>query len=353
MALVIALSAALAVALFVCAFLALRVSSDRRVSEAERRLAEHNAILLRPLFDQMKGDIEGFRKMADASRQENARLGAALKEQLQEVGRKAEGLGRQADEFVTALKGGNKVQGNWGEGILSKTLEDAGLVKGENFVEQQGTSEDRPDVTVFDGAGHQIFIDAKVNITDFIAAANAANEGRADESAALMKRHAASVKAQVRRLSEKNYQQKLGGAEVVVMFMPSEATYAAAVSADPALIAFANACRIVLATPQMLLSFLMLFRLGIVRQQLEKNNKEIRDSAEMVIQRVDAAFAELEGVGKALESAMARYHETMKKLGLESGGRNVLTPARRLIELTNSTSRRASKMLDPGGAESR
>ena len=336
-ALVIALSAALAVALFVCAFLALRVSSDRRVSEAERSLAEHNAVLLRPLFDQMKGDIEGFRRMADASRQENARLGAALKEQLQEVGRKAEGLGRQADEFVTALKGGNKVQGNWGEGILSKTLEDAGLVKGENFVEQEGTSEDRPDVTVFDGAGHRIFIDAKVNITDFIAAANAANEGRADESAALMKRHAASVKAQVRRLSEKNYQQKLGGAEVVVMFMPSEATYSAAVVADPALVAYANAQRVALATPQTLLTLLTLFRLGIVHQQVEKNNAEINRRAQQLIERVDAAFAAFDAVGKALETATAKYHDALRKLGLETGGQNVLTPAKELVRLTNSS----------------
>ena len=337
MTLVIALSAALAVALFVCAFLALRVSSDRRVSEAERRLAEHNEILIRPLFDQMKGDIEGFRRMVDDSQKKNVALGAALKEQLVEVGRKAEGLGRQADEFVTALKGGNKVQGNWGEGILSKTLEDAGLVKDENFVEQQGTSEDRPDVTVFDGAGHRIFIDAKVNITDFIAAANAASEGRADESAALMKRHAASVKAQVRRLSEKNYQQKLGGAEVVVMFMPSEATYSAAVVADPALVAYANAQHVALATPQTLLTLLTLFRLGIVHQQVEKNNAEINKRAQQLIERVDAAFAAFDAVGKALETATTKYHDALRKLGLETGAQNVLTPAKELVRLTNTS----------------
>ena len=317
----------------------------RSLAARERELAERNAAQVRPLFDRMKADLDDFRKAASDAQKENARLGASLKTQIEDVGKKAEGLGRQADEFVTALKGGNKVQGNWGEGILAKTLEDAGLVKGENFTEQEGTRADRPDVTVFDGAGHKVFIDAKVNISDFIAAVNAANEGRAEESAALMKRHAASVRAQVKLLSEKNYPGKLDGAEIVIMFLPSEATYSAAVIADPALISYANRCKVVLATPQMLLSFLTLFRLGIVHQQVERNNAEIGKRAEMFISRIDAAFAAFDKVGKALETATTAYHESLRKLGLEEGGQNVLTPAKDLIRLTNSTAKRNASLL--------
>ena len=227
------------------------------------------------LFAQLKDSLGEFRRAAEASQKENSGLGRELKVQLEEVGRKAASLGQQADEFVTALKGGNKIQGNWGEGILAKTLEDSGLVRGVNFREQEGTREDRPDVTVEDGLGHKILIDAKVNITDFTAAMNAENEGRTEEAAELMKRHAGSVREQVRKLAAKNYPKQLQGEEPVIMFMPSEATYTAAVRVDPELIAFANAQKVAIATPQMLLSFLMLFRLGIVHQQVEKNNLEI------------------------------------------------------------------------------
>ena len=150
------------------------------------------------LFAQLKDSLGEFRRAAEASQKENSGLGRELKVQLEEVGRKAASLGQQADEFVTALKGGNKIQGNWGEGILAKVLEDSGLVKDVNYFEQTGTREDRPDITVKDGLGHKILIDAKVNITDFTAAMNAANEGRAEEAEALMKRHAASVRTQVR-----------------------------------------------------------------------------------------------------------------------------------------------------------
>ena len=299
------------------------------------------------LFEQLRTSLVDFRRAAEASQKENSGLGRELKVKLEEVGRHAASLGQQADEFVTALKGGNKIQGNWGEGILAKTLEDAGLVKGVNYDEQTGTRDDRPDVTVFDGLGHKIFIDAKVNITDFVAAANAASEGRADEAAELTKRHAASVRAQVKNLAAKNYPKTLQGEEIVIMFMPSEATYAAAVRADPDLVAYANAQKIVLATPQMLLSFLMLFRLGIVRQQVEKNNLEIGKRAQQILDRMDAAFVALDKVGKALEDATAKYHEALGKLGMEPGAQNIVTPAKDLIHLTESAAKRNSKLLQP------
>ena len=299
------------------------------------------------LFAQLKDSLGEFRRAAEASQKENSGLGRELKVQLEEVGRKAASLGQQADEFVTALKGGNKIQGNWGEGILAKTLEDSGLVKDVNYFEQTGTREDRPDVTVEDGLGHKIFIDAKVNITDFTAAMNAANEGRAEEAETLMKRHAASVRAQVKNLAAKNYPKQLEGEEPVIMFLPSEATYSAAVRADPGLIAFANAQKIALATPQMLLSFLMLFRLGIVRQQVEKNNLEIGKRAQQLLDRMDAAFVALDKVGKALDDANAKYHEALGKLGIEPGAQNIITPAKELIRLTESTEKRNAKLLQP------
>ena len=299
------------------------------------------------LFAQLKDSLGEFRRAAEASQKENSGLGRELKVQLEEVGRKAASLGQQADEFVTALRGGNKIQGNWGEGILAKTLEDSGLVRGVNFREQEGTREDRPDVTVEDGLGHRIFIDAKVNITDFAAAMNAANEGRAEDAEELMKRHAASVRAQVKNLAAKNYPKQLQGEDPVIMFMPSEATYSAAVRVDPELIAFANAQKVAIATPQMLLSFLTLFRLGIVHQQVEKNNLEIGKRAQQLLDRMDAAFTALDKVGKALDDATAKYHEALGKLGLEPGAQNIITPAKELIRLTESAEKRNAKLLQP------
>ena len=257
----------------------------------------------------------------------------------------AQSLGRQADEFVAALRGGSKVQGNWGEGILAKVLEDAGLRRGENFVEQTGAREaGLPDVTVFDGAHRKILIDAKVNIVDFIAATNAARAGDAAEAARLMREHAKRVRAQVDALAARNYPELMKREDkdaesvysnVVVMFMPSEATYFAAVDADPSLVAHANAKKIVLATPQMLFGYILLFKMAIDRVEVARNQEEIAKRAKQIVERMDAAFVALEKVGKSLEDAQSKYHLALAKLGVEPGAQNVAVPARELAKLAN------------------
>ena len=309
-----------------------------------KSLAEQNAAQVRPLFEQLAAKFGELRQASEQAREANVRLGENLKVKLDEVGLKAQSLGRQADEFVAALRGGNKVQGNWGEGILAKVLEDAGLRRGENFVEQTGAREGLPDVTVFDGAHRKILIDAKVNIVDFIAATNAARAGDAEGAARLMKEHAKRVRAQVDALAARNYPELMKREDkdsesvysnVVVMFMPSEATYFAAVDADPSLVAHANAKRIVLATPQMLFGYILLFKMAIDRVEVARNQEEIAKRAKQIVERMDAAFVALEKVGKSLEDAQSKYHLALAKLGVEPGAQNVAVPARELAKLAN------------------
>ena len=319
-----------------------------------KSLAEQNAAQVRPLFEQLAAKFGELRQASEQAREANVRLGENLKVKLDEVGLKAQSLGRQADEFVAALRGGNKVQGNWGEGILAKVLEDAGLRRGENFVEQTGAREGLPDVTVFDGTHRKILIDAKVNIVDFIAATNAARTGNAEEAARLMKEHAKRVRAQVDALAARNYPELMKREDkdsesvysnVVVMFMPSEATYFAAVDADPSLVAHANAKRIVLATPQMLFGYILLFKMAIDRVDVARNQEEIAKRAKQIVERMDAAFVALEKVGKSLEDAQSKYHLALAKLGVEPGAQNVAVPARELAKLANIPDAPSSAIL--------
>ena len=319
-----------------------------------KSLAEQNAAQVRPLFEQLAAKFGELRQASEQAREANVRLGENLKVKLDEVGLKAQSLGRQADEFVAALRGGNKVQGNWGEGILAKVLEDAGLRRGENFVEQTGAREGLPDVTVFDGAHRKILIDAKVNIVDFIAATNAARAGDAEGAARLMKEHAKRVRAQVDALAARNYPELMKREDkdsesvysnVVVMFMPSEATYFAAVDADPSLVAHANAKKIVLATPQMLFGYILLFKMAIDRVEVARNQEEIAKRAKQIVERMDAAFVALEKVGKSLEDAQSKYHLALAKLGVEPGAQNVAVPARELAKLANIPDAPSSAIL--------
>jgi len=308
-----------------------------------KSLAEQNAAQVKPLFDQLRTKFDEFRRAADDAQASNLRLGSALQARIEDVGQKAAGLGRQAEEFVAALRGGSKVQGNWGEGILRKVLEDAGLRPGENFVEQEGAQgAGLPDVTIFDGAHRKLLVDAKVNITDFIAAVNASRAGNAAEAERLMKEHAKRVKQQVDALAARNYPDKMKKADrdpeavysgVVVMFMPSEATYFAAVNADPSLVAHANAKKIVLATPQMLYGYVLLFKMALDRIEVARNQEEIAKRAKQIVDRMDDAFSALEKVGKSLADAQDKYHAALMKIGMEDGALNVLVPAKALAKL--------------------
>ena len=325
------------------------------LSERARDISRDNAERLAPLFDSMRADFTALRNASDAARRENAVLAASLKDRLAETLAASRSLSRQADEFVSALKSSSKLQGNWGEGILTKVLEDAGLREGINFAVQTGSRDaGLPDVTIFDGNSRRILIDAKVNISDFIAGANAMREGRDEEAAAHMRDHAKSVRAQVTSLAARKYPEKLRAADpaanveyssIVIMFMPSEATYAAAVTADPALIAWANTKNVVIASPQMLFGYLVLFKLGLDRLQVDRNNQEIAKRAKQILERLDSAFVALEDIGKSLEKATVRYHDALRRLGKEEGGQNIVTPARELVRLTNSAEKRSSAAL--------
>ena len=328
-----------------------------KLEEKAGDLSAKNARDVKPLFDALRQNIDEFKRAAESAKDSNLRLGGELSSKIEAVGRSAQSLGKQADDFVTALRGGNKNQGNWGEGIVRNILESAGLRAGEDFFEQSGAAgAGLPDFTVKYGEHRKVLIDAKVNIDSFLAANTAYSEGRSADADALMKEHARSVRTQIVNLAGKKYPARLkekdpdGEAEyspIVIMAMPSEATYAAALSADPGIGAFANSNNIVLASPQMLFGYLVLFKLVIDRLKVDRNNQEIAKRANQILSRMDAAFLALEKVGKAIDDAQRQYHESMKKLGGEEGGQSVLVPARELAKLVNSTVKRSSAAMQP------
>ena len=330
-----------------------------QLEQKSGQLSERNAKDVKPLFDTLRQNIDELRKVTESVKDSNVKLGGELSTKIDEVGRKAQSLGQQADAFVTALRGGNKNQGNWGEGIVRNVLEGAGLRPGTDFVEQHGANDALPDFTVLDGLHRKILIDSKVNIDAFLAADQAAKEGRTEDAEKWIGEHAKKVRLQVSNLSGKNYPVRLKEKDsdleaeyspIVIMAMPSEATYSAAISADPQLVSFANERGIVLASPQMLFGYLVLFKIGMDRLKVDRNNQEISKRAKHILERMDAAFVALEKIGKSLGAAQEQYHEAMRKLGGEEGGLNILVPARELARLSTTSAKCASLAMQQGVA---
>ena len=333
-----------------------KLLAENTAAKGAKELAGENAAVLKGLLAGFSSDFKALKDANEAARRENLLLGNTLKEKIDDVTNRALTLGKQADDFISALKGGHKVQGNWGEGILTRVLEDAGLEEGRNFILQSGSSDTgRPDVTLMDGTSRRIFIDAKVNISCYIDSVNAARSGDEEESARLLKEHARRVRAQITSLCEKNYpgriskEEKEAGifyAPFVIMFMPSEATYSAAIAADPGLVAFANAHNVLLSSPQMLFGYLVLFKFAFDRVQIDKNNAAIAARTKLLLERLEAAFAQFDDVASHLDKAVEAFHGSMKRLGKEEGGMNILAPAKDLIRLAGYRAKKSTVLTD-------
>jgi len=133
--------------------------------------------------------------------------------------------------------------------------------------------------------------------------------------------------------------------------MPSEATYSAAISTDPQLVSFANEHAVVLASPQMLFGYLVLFKIGMDRLKVDRNNQNIANRAKQILERMDSAFVALERIGKSLGAAQDQYHEAMRKLGGEDGGMSILVPARELAKLATTHRKCASLAMQQGESQ--
>jgi len=329
--------------------------ASKAIEEKNSYLVNGNAVIVKPLFDQVKERLEEFRTAAESAQKENIALNSALRSQIETLGRNAASLGKQAEDFITALKSGNKIKGNWGEGIVKNTLEAIGLRENQDYRCQTGSEgAGIIDFIVSDGSDRKILIDSKVNIDAFIEASNAVESGRHEEAKLLFAKHAEKVKAQIVNLASKNYPQNLERADpgsiyspVVIMAMPSEATFAAAISSDPALCSFAYSNNIVLSSPQMLYGYMVLFKLGLDRIRINRNHDEIFKRVTQVVERMDAACECLETIGKSLETAKQSYDEAVKKFAGEKGAHSVLAAAKELQRLSRlSLKRKKSEMMD-------
>jgi DNA recombination protein RmuC len=306
-------------------------------------LVESNVETVKPHFDALKEKLAEFKTAAERSQKENFSISQTLASKIDSLEKNALSLGKQADEFVTALKSGNKFQGVWGEGIVRNTFTAAGLREGIDYIEQTGSRDTGiPDFIVNCGENKKILLDSKVNIECFIQASEAQNEGRPDEAQTLYKEHAKKVKIQIDNLAAKNYPENLQKKDennlyspFIIMAMPSEATYSAAIQSDSSLCRHANEKRVILASPQMLFGYLTLVKLALDRVSLDKNINEIFKRAKQIVDRMDCACVELEAVGATIDKAKSQYEDAVKKFNGSGGCHSVVVSARELVRLVN------------------
>ncbi len=283
--------------------------------------------LLSPLQQQ----LESFRKRVEEVHESQTKNSTGLQQELLRLAQLNTQLSDDASNLASALKGDSQRRGAWGELILERTLELSGLERGREFELQVSTDNRlRPDAVIHLPEGRFIVVDSKVSLLDYERSCNATEES--ERQRALLD-HAAAVRQHIKSLSEKGYPDLFEGKtpEVVMMFLPIEPAFGAALSADPKLFEFAFSRRVILVTPSTLLAAL---RTVTNVWKIEKQTKNVLEIASLggVLHDKLADFAKgLLGVRERLAQATTAHDEAVARLTSQKG--NILGTALRLRDL--------------------
>ena len=266
----------------------------------------------------------------------------SLGEKVKELAQLNQQISDDAKKLTRALKGESKTQGNWGEMILESILEKSGLVKGrEYFMEHELRDEDnkalhsefsgkkmRPDAVVRYPDNRNVIIDSKVSLTAF-----AEMVDESDVSVYKMKesQHLTSVKNHILELSKKAYDDYGKSLDFVMMFIPSEPAYIAAMQADPNLWNFAYERRILLLNPTNLITSLKLIADLWKREYQNRNATEIAERGAKLYDKFVGFVDNLEKVGRNIDQAKNVYNDAFKQL--TTGNDNLVLQTQKLKQL--------------------
>ena len=241
---------------------------------------------------------------------------------IRELRQQTERIGNDAASLTQALKGDTKMQGDWGEMILETTLESCGLTKNEQFFLQRSYQDAkgnsfRPDAVIDLPGGEHAVIDAKVSLTAYQAAVNATD---ATEQELFLKEHIKSIKKHIDELSAKNYETIVPNCiGYVLMFIPYESGYAAAIKTDPSILQYAYRKHIILLSPSNLLMALQLTRTMWQNYRMNKNVEEILRASNDLYDKFVSFGETFLKIGTGIQRLQSDYEKAHSQLSEGKG----------------------------------
>ncbi|RUO48747.1 DNA recombination protein RmuC [Pseudidiomarina aquimaris] len=338
----------------------LEASEERMKKEFERlaqqifeqkseRLQQSSKQTLEVTLAPFKQQLEAFKKQVESQYTEELKQRASLTTEITSLKELNKQMAAEADALTRALKGDTKAQGNWGEVVLERILTQSGLREGHEYDTQSHHRDEdgksfKPDVVVHLPNEKDVVIDSKVSLVAYERYFNSDDDKERD---AALAEHVNSLRAHIKGLSKKNYQQldSVRTLDYVLMFIPIEPAFLLAVDRDPELIRLALEHNIMLVSPTNLLVALRTVNNIWQYEHQNRNAQKIAEDAGKLYDKFAGFIEDMQKIGNSLDTVRKHYDGAMNKLSTGRG--NLVGRVEKFKEMGVQTSKKLdSKLLD-------
>jgi DNA recombination protein RmuC len=301
--------------------------ANKILDEKSSKFTEQNKENIKNILSPLQEKIKGFEDKVEKTHKESIDYHAALRQQIIGLKELNQQMSKETLNLTKALKGDNKMQGNWGELVLERVLEKSGLEKDREYFVQQSFTNDEgkrvlPDVVIHLPDNKKMIVDSKVSLVAYEQYINEEDETLKER---FLKEHVASLKRHVDQLSDKKYEDiyKIESPDFVLLFIPIEPAFAVALNSDTYLYNKAFEKNIVIVTPSTLLATLRTIDTMWNNEKQQKNALEIARQAGALYDKFQGLLGDLIGIGKRIDESKKEYANAMNKL-VEGRG-NIIT----------------------------
>lgn len=260
--------------------------------------------------------LKAFNERVEKIEERRTQTDASLKQQLQQLAESQVQLSRTTGSLVQALRA-PQVRGQWGEMQLRRTVEMAGMINRVDFLEQASVDTDdgqrqRPDMLINLPNGRQVVVDSKVPLAAYLDALQSDDPNVQKER---MVAHARHIRDHIKGLSAKSYWTQFDNApEFVVLFIPNETIFSAALEQDPMLIEQGVNNQVILATPTTLIALLKAIAFGWQQEAIAREAKEIAALGKELYERIGVVTGYFAKLGKSLDQTVSHYNKAISSV---------------------------------------
>lgn len=319
--------------------------ANRILEEKSKKFTDANKenldLLLKPLGE----NLENFKKRVSEVYENEARERFSLNNTIKMMMEQTTKISQEANNLATALKGQTKTQGDWGEMILERILEDSGLTKDREYFSQfniknENGENQRPDFVLKLPGNQIVIIDSKVSLNAYERMISAEDEEQRKQNLNL---HISAMKRHIDTLAEKRYDNLKESLDFTIMFVPVESAFLTALQGDTQLWNYAYKKHIILLSPTNLIAYLKLISDVWKRDHHNKNAAEIARQAGALYDKFDGFVTDLLKIGKKMDDAKGDYENAMKKLSTGKG--NLVGSVQKLKQLGAKASKNLPEAL--------